>query len=51
MLVSETSSHTWSSHCRFLSRLLKLYIKHIVLGTLWKALCKSMYVINNENNK
>lgn len=51
MLVSETSSHTWSSHCRFLSRLLKLCIKHIVLGTLWKALCKSMYVINNENNK
>lgn len=49
--IPETSSHTWSSHSRFLSRLLKLCIKRLVLCMLWKALCKSMYVINNKNNK
>lgn len=35
----------------FLSRLLKICIRCLVLCMLWKALCKSMQVIDNKNNK
>lgn len=41
ILIPETSSHTWSSHSRFLSRLLKLCIKCLLLcfGKFCTKLC------------